>query len=647
MTARLPVPGSDNGIWGDILNTFLGVSHGSDGSLLPNAIQQAGGVTRINGKSPVSGIVSLTASDIGADAAGAAATAQAAAEAASLSTPSGAAQAGQVPTATGNGTASKWNSTVLLAPAPSGDTSGAADTAAINALLATGGKVALGPSSATNPYWINATLVVPGFGSLAGAGEYATYIKMAANANLAAMVINDAYLYNSGTPYSGNPVTISDLTLDGNKAANSSAGDGIILLSYRSLVRDVYLTGIKGNGLTFSDTNLTGTVIANSAVENRAVRVTIDNPGNRGVWVKDTGTSGKVTDGYLTGCIVNSPGGDFAIRVERSAGWFISHNHVYGCSQGGIYLDQFWDTFLHDNEVDGFGSNGGTNTYSGFQVQNVILGREGSIHDNQCSTNEISASTYAYYYVRCPAITVGISFHDNFAHKDSGAGVASVAYQFIASTGGQFTVYGMGNGAEGPTTPYTAGGGGVLNFADNPPGTASADDAQAVGAETMPALSITDQSVQFNSGDLALTYFTAPRGETVTQIKAGTGPSTPSGITYSAVGLYLVNGDGSLTLATSTANDTTLFSANWTNYSKSFQTPFQLTAGVRYALGVLMIGNALPGFYGNWKLNTQYAYAGNPRKIANVTGQSSLPATISANAPVVTRAVPIYAQVTP
>lgn len=31
--ARLPVPGSDNGVWGDLLNEFLHVEHNSDGTL--------------------------------------------------------------------------------------------------------------------------------------------------------------------------------------------------------------------------------------------------------------------------------------------------------------------------------------------------------------------------------------------------------------------------------------------------------------------------------------------------------------------------------------------------------------------------------------------------------------------------------------
>jgi len=43
-TVRLPTPGGDDGTWGSILNQFLDVSLNSDGTLLPGAIQQAGGI---------------------------------------------------------------------------------------------------------------------------------------------------------------------------------------------------------------------------------------------------------------------------------------------------------------------------------------------------------------------------------------------------------------------------------------------------------------------------------------------------------------------------------------------------------------------------------------------------------------------------
>ncbi len=64
--ARLPTPGGDDGDWGDILNTYLEVSHNGDGTLQGAAVQQAGGVTSVNGKNPSGGAVTLVAADVGA-----------------------------------------------------------------------------------------------------------------------------------------------------------------------------------------------------------------------------------------------------------------------------------------------------------------------------------------------------------------------------------------------------------------------------------------------------------------------------------------------------------------------------------------------------------------------------------------------------
>ena len=65
--AQLPTPGGDDGIWGDILNEFLLVSHNPDGTLLGSAITGAGGVASVNTITPQSnGNVTLTPSNIGA-----------------------------------------------------------------------------------------------------------------------------------------------------------------------------------------------------------------------------------------------------------------------------------------------------------------------------------------------------------------------------------------------------------------------------------------------------------------------------------------------------------------------------------------------------------------------------------------------------
>lgn len=64
--SRLPLPGGDNGTWGDVLNDFLSASHNGDGTLKNSSLQQSGGVTSVNGQTPISGEVTLDASDIGA-----------------------------------------------------------------------------------------------------------------------------------------------------------------------------------------------------------------------------------------------------------------------------------------------------------------------------------------------------------------------------------------------------------------------------------------------------------------------------------------------------------------------------------------------------------------------------------------------------
>lgn len=55
--ARLPIPGSDDGTWGALLNEFLGVEHNADGTLKLNSAVEgvvfhngtAGGGTRPSG----------------------------------------------------------------------------------------------------------------------------------------------------------------------------------------------------------------------------------------------------------------------------------------------------------------------------------------------------------------------------------------------------------------------------------------------------------------------------------------------------------------------------------------------------------------------------------------------------------------------
>lgn len=61
--SRLPIPGQDEGTWGDVLNDYLSQSIDPDGTLKPSAVSSAAPVSSVNTKT---GAVTLAASDVGA-----------------------------------------------------------------------------------------------------------------------------------------------------------------------------------------------------------------------------------------------------------------------------------------------------------------------------------------------------------------------------------------------------------------------------------------------------------------------------------------------------------------------------------------------------------------------------------------------------
>jgi hypothetical protein len=58
MVHRLPTPGQDDGVWGDVLNDFLSVSHNTDGSLSSSALTAAGAYVKPGAGIPTADIAS-------------------------------------------------------------------------------------------------------------------------------------------------------------------------------------------------------------------------------------------------------------------------------------------------------------------------------------------------------------------------------------------------------------------------------------------------------------------------------------------------------------------------------------------------------------------------------------------------------------
>lgn len=168
----------------------------------------------------------------------------------------------------------------------------------------------------------------------------------------------------------------------------------------------------------------------------------------------------------------------------------------------------------------------------------------------------------------------------------------------------------------------------------------------STGEETIDR-NFTAGASALTSGSLRLCYFTARKTETSTQGKVTTA-STAAGATPTLCrfGVYSVATNGDLTLLSACANDTTLFAAASTAYTRSWTASFAKVAGVTYAFGVLVVtGAAQPTFPG-----LIYASAVTPttapKRTAQLSGQTDLPASIVAGT-LGGSAIAVYGEILP
>lgn len=161
-------------------------------------------------------------------------------------------------------------------------------------------------------------------------------------------------------------------------------------------------------------------------------------------------------------------------------------------------------------------------------------------------------------------------------------------------------------------------------------------DQLVVGQEVLPRRQVNSVTVGLNaSGNLRLTHFTARKTGTVTQVRAITGSTAAAATpTLARIGIYLEAADGGLTLVGATANDTTLFAATATTYTRSLAAACQVTQGRRYAFGILVVtAAALPTFAGIAGTTSGGLSSAElaifPRLNGNLAGQTDLPSTIA------------------
>jgi hypothetical protein len=170
-----------------------------------------------------------------------------------------------------------------------------------------------------------------------------------------------------------------------------------------------------------------------------------------------------------------------------------------------------------------------------------------------------------------------------------------------------------------------------MGYLDAPDGRIAqlTSNALTVGEETLPRELIVSTGVNTSTGSLRLGYFTARKSETTTQVRVVSG-STAAGATPTLVrvGLFDVATNGNLTLIASTVNDTAVFAAATTIYTRSWSASVAKVAGHRYALGILIVtAAAVPTLMGQ---SIQCDILAAPLITSALSGQTDMPSSITA-----------------
>jgi len=171
-----------------------------------------------------------------------------------------------------------------------------------------------------------------------------------------------------------------------------------------------------------------------------------------------------------------------------------------------------------------------------------------------------------------------------------------------------------------------------------PLATPSWPHALVVGEDIFSRERADSNSVGTNSQAVRLTYFTARKSQTSTQVRMLTGGTAAAATpTLCRIGLYTADELGDGTLVASTLNDTSLFAAANTAYTRDWITPYLMVVGQRYALAFLVVTTLTTptfiGATGATSVDSEHAMA--PRLTGRLNSQMDLPASFVTTAFVV------------
>lgn len=325
-----------------------------------------------------------------------------------------------------------------------------ADAAAINAAIAAspaGAEIVI-----RGPCLINQTIRLLGQRSYQGESRAGTVLRQAPGANLVALMASSVFLDDKD--YTGTPVAVRHLTLDGNKAENPDVPTaGLVLRSWLSVVEDVHISRMGGDGLRLTNLSANGTKLKTTQVNGRISGNFIENSGRHGIFVEDT--QNAVTDWIVSDNWIASSGAD-GIHLDNAAGWFIERNHIYGVPQNAIYAHRLFASAICDNYIEGFGEGPQAGAWHGIRAS--LQGDAASvIAGNRIFCLGGEKNPDATYHYLAVSVNYGSGVVTVTGNAIRGAGTPrGVGLQYAAKEGTRLSVVSTGNAVEGVQVPRVA-----------------------------------------------------------------------------------------------------------------------------------------------------------------------------------------------
>jgi len=300
---------------------------------------------------------------------------------------------------------------------------------------------------------LNATIVLLGDRTYEGDSRTGTIFRQASGSNLPALLASDSW--NDDWTYTGDPIRIAQLTLDGNSSANS-ATNALVIRSWLTVIEDIQVENAPADGMQITSLSKNGVGLKGSEVNGHISNVFVTNSGATGIHVVDPGNS--VTDWSLLDSWV-AYSGQSAIYMDNAAGWTVRGNHVYGIQQHAIFANRCWATSIDENYIEDFGGSGGSNTWYGIACT-VGGGAASVISGNKVFMFTKEPPSGDFVFIGVPQVNYGTGVMNVVGNTILGAnGRHDTGLSYLLNGGNGLEVLSSNNDVQAVHTPRSVGAG--------------------------------------------------------------------------------------------------------------------------------------------------------------------------------------------